>query len=679
MADSENIGYFTPNVKKSGYSTDQFFGIQEYELGGVQNKSDDNPLFAYPGNRIPNIYDAPGTKSPTSTLVQRGFIRGIFPEVMERASKLNSKYTNSAPPTRRCFFQFNPSLILRSVQASSSTLNPLLQSPTELLQPVPGQASFEFQLLFNREREVSNQEYLTNDGMTPVTTLNQSLAAYGESPSYTQSHVGDLGVLADLYVLDSIIGQSIAADTIQSIQNYWDITKNLRGASTTDGTGVGVVTTVNADGSTTTTETKADGKVIVTTTALDGTKTVKTSTKNNPVPDYSAGTFKDKIKQVLGNSAFLSPMPVRIVFSSLFMVEGFVTSSNVAFHKFSKNMIPTVCSVTLNVQALYIGFAKKDSFVSAQLEQQLVQSIKETQITEKNHKAALDFLKSHVFVRIGGINPYVKNTNTAGDTLNATTAIAINYNYEMRLKSTNIATVIKNGLAIWTNTSLLKTSPVQDINVTDISLIFVDKANISKDLDSAAKLKKAAEAGTLNPGYTNLSVAAANNNELISNNVITKVNIFNNKDGDKLDIASADVIKSNWNSPYTTEWESSTISLMAATIGDADKTKFFGNNCSIVLTVTLSCTYKDAVGDILNTDSITRAAVLTSFDPNSTTQYTRLKQSPDVTNAITIQLTDDLAGAKNTTGTNSGKGKTTKPKTKTTRLPNGRIIVTDIL
>ena len=112
-----------------------------------------------------------------------------------------------------------------------------------------------------------------------------------------------------------------------------------------------VGTIVYSDGSTKTTDN--DGKEVSTTPPT-----------TNIYTKFNSDLFKIGANAALGNSAFLSPMPIRIVFSSLFMVEGFVTSSAVAFQKFSKTMVPTVCTVTLNVQAMYFGFARKKSFLS---------------------------------------------------------------------------------------------------------------------------------------------------------------------------------------------------------------------------------------------------------------------------------------------------------------------------
>ena len=56
-----------------------------------------------------------------------------------------------------------------------------------------------------------------------------------------------------------------------------------------------------------------------------------------------------------------------IVFSDLFMVEGLVVGSAVAFQKFSQDMIPTICQVNCKIYALYVGFAKKKAFLTDNL------------------------------------------------------------------------------------------------------------------------------------------------------------------------------------------------------------------------------------------------------------------------------------------------------------------------
>lgn len=321
------------------YSTNQFFNFNNYESGNLSRTKIDNATFAYPGKTAPPIYskNIKGIESP----IERGFIRGIIPQAFNEANQLTANYAEPLK-VRRCFFQFNPSLILRNVSASSSTLNPLLQDSTQLLQPIPGQASFEFNLLFNREQEVSNKNLSSS---TLDVANNEGL--------FDQNNINQIGVLHDLQVLDSIIGQSITLDALDALSTYYIDTEPLRNSVTVESTTIlpnGDTAIVYSDGSTKTTDN-------------DGKEKITTPPTNVNTP-FNSEKFKTAANAALGNSAFLSPMPIRIVFSSLFMVEGFVTSSAVAFQKFSKTMVPTVCTVTLNVQAMYFGFARKKSFLS---------------------------------------------------------------------------------------------------------------------------------------------------------------------------------------------------------------------------------------------------------------------------------------------------------------------------
>ena len=503
-------------INTTGYSSNQFLNLTKgdkdtkIESIGIARTPDDNPEFYFPGKTTPNIYDKPGSKS-TNTQIQRGFIRGIFPEVIDsiiaegeqktKAGKtIKNKYTGIAgpqgqnlAPKRRCFFQFNPSLILRSVQASTTTLNPLLQDPSQLLQPIPGQASFEFQLLFNREHEVSAQEYINGNGVvTPTSPLTKNLENYGASLDdggipYSPEQLGDLGVLVDLYVLDSIIGQSITADSIDSIRAYWEATKGLRPSDEVDKNG--------------------DPKQ-----PYEGIDFVGKDSE-----------YKDSLNKILGNSAFLNPMPVRIVFSSLFMVEGFVTASNVAFHKFSRNMVPTVCQVTLSVQAMYIGFARKNSYVTAQLTEAIKEDATNDQTTVENQTAALKLLNKHVqvdFLQIyynveysyNGYNDYQGNQT---DPLNVwfktvydkdgaefrTTTEYLGFGNKDNSNG-NDEVPEEKSIYMWTSQEFKNKNltDAQNLKIANMDIYFYNTKKLPKECNTLAKLIEKAEKGQLRGG-----------------------------------------------------------------------------------------------------------------------------------------------------------------------------------
>lgn len=308
----------------SGYASDQFYNFGGYEKNSsIGRKADDNPNFNFPGPTTPDVFNNPSGSKNVSTKMQRGFIRGIYPSVLGRVSNQSAGKVKQ----RRLFFQFNPTTLDRSVQMSTSVLNPLLQDPANLLQPVPGMSDFSFDILFNRESEVvsatySDVGYKINDSFDE---LASRLDNYGGS-NYRQSDVATLGVLADLHVLDSIIGQSISRDMVDFLKAYWKNASNLSQQDTFESNG------------------------------------------GSASFSFDDTSFNTTVEKNIGNSAFLSPLPIRIVFSSLFMVEGFVTYSSVQFVKFTKNYVPTICKVTLQVRALYMGFAREHAYLTDALE-----------------------------------------------------------------------------------------------------------------------------------------------------------------------------------------------------------------------------------------------------------------------------------------------------------------------
>jgi len=350
-----------------GYASNQFWNFgSTYEVGKtLSRKKDDNPNFIFPRPQQPDVYNNIRGRQNVDTRMQRGFIRGIYQTVGAAADPIMLGKIKQ----RRLFFQFNPATIDRSVEMNAMVANPLLQDPSQIFQPVAGTAAFSFDLTFNREAEVvaaqnastrmSNTGRWVTDTANPITS---SLDAYGENTSH--SDVASLGVLADLYVLDSIIGQSITPDTKDFIKAYFE-TADL--ANTANATVQNSTTVTNADGSTTLTETKSDGTIVTTVTDTKGKKTVTTGTSGDSATNFDSTGFETNITKNYGNGAFLSPMPIRIVFSSLFMVEGYVEASSVRFAKFTKNYVPTVCAVTLTVRALYIGFAKEEAYLTSAL------------------------------------------------------------------------------------------------------------------------------------------------------------------------------------------------------------------------------------------------------------------------------------------------------------------------
>lgn len=318
-----------------GYASDQFYNFESYEGANksISRKPDDNANFNYPHRQSTPLFSVKtnGKYEYTGKQMQRGFIRGIYPAALGKVASPSS----SKVKQRRLFFQFNPTTLDRSVAMSTSVLNPLLQDPTNLLQPVPGSADFNFSILFNRESEVVSGQYSNNSvgttgnfGKNASSPITGNLNEYGGTVK--QSDVSELGVLEDLYILDSIIGQSITQDMVDFLKDYWNNASTLSQSS-------------------------FDTNSVGASFAFDSTK------------------FENTVKKNLGNTAFLSPLPIRIVFSSLFMVEGFVTSSSVEFIKFTSNYVPVICRVNLSIRALYMGFAREKAYLTDALETAVAQ------------------------------------------------------------------------------------------------------------------------------------------------------------------------------------------------------------------------------------------------------------------------------------------------------------------
>lgn len=602
------------DINTTGYSSNQFLGLSNYETTPIARQVKDNPEFYFPGKRTPNIYDAPGTKPENNPQVQRGFIRGIFPEVIKKIqseSLINQKTANryanlTTAPVRRCFFQFNPSLILRSVQASTTTLNPLLQDPAQLLQPIPGQASFEFQLLFNREHEVSAQEYIDANGVLQKTKpLTQNLADYGADPTeksgglpYSQDQLGDLGVLVDLYVLDSIIGQSITQDSLDSIKTYWEATKNLRPGEDLDKEG-------------------------------------------NPTQPYAGTNFlkdtkyQEGLEKVLGNSAFLNPMPIRIVFSSLFMVEGFVTASNVAFHKFSRNMVPTVCQVTLSVQAMYIGFAKEKSYVTEQLTESINNDVTNDEETSANINACQSLMKKEVFVELDSLKYGYTNSWSSQSTGLLPTLedsplnvwFKAHYDFYSAPGSKGVPQQLLDfgkvpddqssdlkSLNLYTSEEYKadENKSVQNLKIAHLDMFFYDAAKTPDWVVGTSEIIKEAEAGNLTNGnYKGLKHQGRSRFWWIDQNDypgLERKKHLSDLSSDKFD-------KGTSKKAYKNHWYGDSLYVNGL---DEDSLKtpdnYFGNKVYVVLLLTLSGESKAATGD--NKTNIVYKATAATLDPN---------------------------------------------------------------
>ncbi len=297
----------------------------------------DNPPFIWPGITTHDLGTLNGKYKPL-----RGYIR-----------RLNEFYKNMGVESsninnRKCNFQFQPETVVRNVAGNSyDTQYFFNQDPGQLTVPIPGQSTFNIKLLFNREAEVSSNKYLSGNrnllpgSANPSPTINDSKDSLFIQ-DFNQSWVTKIGVLADILVLDAVIGQGINSETVSIINRIADEAKKTASSSSSS--------------------------FQTPTTPLTDKQLDEQDRKNfnKEAAAFWAGHGSDNPN--LGNQAFLVPTPVRIVLSNNMMVEGFVLQSAVNFHKFSKDFIPTQATVELSVQALYIGFAKKTTMLTNPIE-----------------------------------------------------------------------------------------------------------------------------------------------------------------------------------------------------------------------------------------------------------------------------------------------------------------------
>jgi hypothetical protein len=317
------------------YASNQFYNFGNYEPGiGNPDKrtTQDNPKFIWPSNVNKNA-----VVGPSGTIaVQRGYMKMI---TSAYGSSLGS---DSTLHNRRLHFQFNPDTLTRAVNARNDIQQWQNQDPFQFTQPIPGDSNFSFELLFNREAEISSGAYRNENGrveknqkaavfsrtVTSVPTSGhpslKKVTTFEDSP-YDQSWVTDIGVLADIMVFDQIIGQGMNKDLIKAIvDKAGKVTAAYNLANPSGGT-----------------EDEED--------------------KEKP---FDATKVSNYLGTNIGNSAFLIAQPIRVVFSSSFMVEGFVTSTMVSFNKFNPSMVPTQCIINVQMQAMYIGFANKDTYLT---------------------------------------------------------------------------------------------------------------------------------------------------------------------------------------------------------------------------------------------------------------------------------------------------------------------------
>ena len=335
-----------------------------------------NTFGLYPEySRTVSLNNRDGQLEPKTQRLPKGFIRNLI---------TNQGGNLAQFPNIRCNFQFNPQDIQHQIEARKDMYLPILQDPSQLNQPMAGNATFAFELIFDRSMEVNSNRSLTvtnDDGAMPDPTSPETV-----------------GVFHDLRVLYSIIGQGLSSELMdaqltklkQDVKNYATINYkqlNIQATATADNS-VTTFQPVNADGSVYDAEQDED--------ILVDLNSKKTSDFLSGIDSDPSGGIKFMSDLNVGNSAFLIPQPCRVIFSPMFMVDGFVMNTNVLFTKFSAKMIPVQCKVYLQMQAIYIGFARAKTFITAQIEETQEQNDEELSTYTTNLTAMRKLLEMYL-------------------------------------------------------------------------------------------------------------------------------------------------------------------------------------------------------------------------------------------------------------------------------------------
>ena len=299
------------------YRTDQWLGL------GAQKTGESDPRKA--GLPNPAGFAVAGAGNQDFIYPDR-LVRTIDSKGNPNVTMLKRGYirgVNFANVTRnnlKCQFQFNPASINQSVAQNTQTLNFTQQQPEQFAQPMYGNVNFNFELFFDRSAELNNP-------FKSTLSFPSTIPWQDKSPS-------EVGVLHDIATFFGVIGVGIDEAMVnyiekQSIAAYND--------------------------------------------SLDGDSEVTESLDT----DQLRTNIQDFVRWNAGNSAFLVPLPVRVVFSSLYVVEGFVSNVTLQLAKFNSAMVPMQCTLNVEMEAKYIGFAKKDTILTHSL-----QALKEVEVEE---------------------------------------------------------------------------------------------------------------------------------------------------------------------------------------------------------------------------------------------------------------------------------------------------------
>lgn len=288
------------------YANDQFFYIKDAEPADVAKGRVNRP-FEYPSSQVRFLRSNNGRYEYSNYNLQKGYIRQV------------NEYSYPEPGfAMSCHFQFNPSSIAQTASWATGLTHPLYLPASQLNQPMTSMTNFNFQLFFDRSYELNNPN---SEDIPQATNIWET-----GGPSR-------IGVLHDLGALFKVIGQGISSDTLELLARSAE--EQLAAQSLTSPLPEPI--------------------------AEDDDLQYAAAISN------SNAFLRDNVN--IGNIAWIIPLPVRVVFSSLYIVEGFVTSTAVDIVKFNQAYVPMQATVSLSMSAMYIGFAKKETYFTRVLRQ----------------------------------------------------------------------------------------------------------------------------------------------------------------------------------------------------------------------------------------------------------------------------------------------------------------------
>ena len=304
------------------YRDNSFHDLHE-DLNGKADGVSSNRPFAYPGPTQRNLNK--DGKFEESKVMQRGYIRSI-----------PTKIYGIQQPVMKASFQFNPSALQQSVQAQADTLDMIRQDPSQYSTPKPGNTNLAFNLKFDRSHELNNYKETVGER-----------GGYGIDKNVWSRGPELVGVYHDIDALYRVIGQGAYAETHQYLK---EVVRRRGVLSLNDSTGSTVGDWVGG--------------------AVGGNDIQGDDDEGFTFDDSLTYLFGDEETEggLINNTAFLVPQPVRLVFSSLFVVEGHVMASNVTYSRWTPSLVPIMADVSLTIDAKDIGFSRPKMLLTSALE-----------------------------------------------------------------------------------------------------------------------------------------------------------------------------------------------------------------------------------------------------------------------------------------------------------------------